>query len=315
MNNKMNASTILTSGIWMILIVMMTVNASAQSSPDSTYRGKIVFAKNKITNESFTPQNLVTSFDANDRIYGRIFLDKPLAGYFRDYDWDFDYANTFDNYNYSIEIYVDGKKVIQWLNELPKFEFNRYRFMDMTIVPEAEKKYDFSMSVRDWLNVVSKLDPGDHKVEIEFTPALPEYPGTDIDPVSKGSFTLNVTPENKKELLSTYRIGLPKATIVGTQLESQIVTVSEDLYPGLVPVEAFIIEPTGKMQYTRDQQENVLNRYFTASVAYRGLQGQCQVKTGVYMQQYLGYDQFDKVEFSRPLKGYYNYQLPCKNIE
>lgn len=297
-------------------MLMLTANVIAQAKDsDTSFFGNIVFANHWITNENFNPDNLKTRFDANEQIFGRIYLHKPLAGYFREYDWDYNFQYEFDDYNYSIEIFADGKKVIQWLNQLPEIQFNTYRILELTLVPESDRKYEYSMSVSDWLDVVNRLGEGDHKIRVEFSPASPTNLGVNKEPASTGGFTLNVSKASKKALMEAYAIELPEATLTGEELENDIVAASEDLYTGLVPVKAVIIEPTGQMQYNRDRSGNTISRYFTAAVAYKGFRSECAVKTGVYMQKHLGYDNFGEVVFSRPIRGYYNYRLPCKNLD
>lgn len=295
---------------------LLVGNAYPQSGiSDTSFFGQIVFANHWITNENFNPENLKTRFDANEQIFGRIYLHKPLADYYREYYWDYDYSSQFDSYNYSIEIFADGKKVIQWLHQLPEIQFNTYRMLELTLVPEPDRKFEYSMPLSDWLNVVSRLGAGEHEIRVEFSPASPSNLGVLKEPVSEGSFTLEVSDESRKALMETYTISLPEPTLAGDELENEIVSASEDLYTGLVPVKAVIIEPTGQMQYNRDRQGNIMNRYFMAAVAYKGFQGECAVRTGIYMQKHLGYDNFGDVEFSRPVRGYYNYRLPCKNLD
>lgn len=315
MNNNRSIIRMLKLFAIAVAAFLLVGNAYPQSGySDTSFLGQIVFANHWITNENFNQENLKTRFDANEQIFGRIYLDKPLADYYREYDWDYDYSSAFDDYNYSIEIFADGKKVIQWLHQLPEIQFNTYRMLELTLVPEPDRKFNYSMPLSDWLDVVKRIGEGEHEIRVEFSPASPANLGVFKEPVSEGSFTLNVSRESRQALTEIYTIGLPEPTLTGEELENEIVDASEDLYNGLVPVKAVIIEPTGQMQYNRDRRGNIINRYFTASVAYKGFQGECAVRTGIYMQKHLGYDNFGEVEFSRPVRGYYNYRLPCKNI-
>lgn len=296
------------------LILMIPAALMSQSEIPVAVPGEIIFSDRQITNENLGSDILKDTFNTTDRIYGRIFIEEPLADIFKDFGWEYDFYGALNNYNHSIDIYVDGKKMIQWLDEMPQTGFHNYTYFDLTILPERQLKYEHSMSVSDWLNVIDRLDPGMHEVSVKMRAMTPTKLGLGKEPLSVGSFQLSVTENGKNKVLNKYMIGMPEPTMVNQNIQEQVVEASEDIYPGLVPVRAVIVEPTGEWQFTEDRQGNVLNRFFTAAVAYEGFDDECYVRTAVYMQDHDGYGQFGEVILSRRLENMFNYQLPCKNL-
>lgn len=300
-----------------IVLWLMPLTGFTQTDENTSGKaGTIVFSNQPITNESFSPDIMKDQFDATDRIYGRIFLEKPLGEVYDDYGWEYDFYGEMNDYNRSIDIYMDGKKMIQWLDELPRTGFHNYTYLDLVILPEQDARFDHSMSVSDWLKAVGRLQPGEHTVTVKLRATAPEHLGLGKDALSTGSFTMSVTEQGKKELTNNYLITMPDATMKSedSNIEEQVVSASEDMYPGLVPVRAVIVEPTADWRYTRDRQGNILNRFFTAAVGYEGFGDECYVRTAIYMQKHRGYGQYDDVRLSRKLNNMYDYKLPCANL-
>ncbi len=304
-----------------VVLVLFFIGLSGMSTAgqikakNNDYEGKILFSSKKITGDNMDPATLKTSFQANEPVYARVFLDKPLSDYYKDYKWLFRYDQQQYKYNYAVDIYFDGKKEIQWLNLMPEAMFKSSDFADLVILPHDTDKYTYSMNVSDWRNVLESLKPGIHKVKVEFSARDVDHPSSEHAAIASGSFEMNIDQQGLANLKSAYSLSLPTATIKDPGLLRNIMEASTDLYPGWVPVQASIIQPTGQFEVHQDNRGIIMNRTFIAVVAYKGMENVCSVKTGLYEQHYKGESQWGKVRLAQELAGYYDYDAPCRFLE
>ena len=279
------------------------------------YAGDIVFAKEKINFENIDDGILKENFRMLSSIYGKIFLEKPLADYYEDFDWTYDYNDEKYKFNFSTLIYVDGQEKIKWLDELSMEAFNKYTTFDMVIAPEDNDKLKYSMESADWTEIISSLDQGKHEVKVEMRAENISKPGIMKDALASGMFHIHVEKSKLGEFRHKFGIPLPKATIIAPEVEEGVLVASKNMYAAMTPVKAIIIEPTGQWQYSRDMEDNILSRNFVAAVVLKSFEGDCFVKTARFFQDHRGNYQFDDVRLSEKLEDYLNYQLPCENIK
>ena len=315
MKLKILKEALLISGLALMITAFGSLPLKGQNKDNHyKYDGQILFSPVEITGEN-VPAAFKKNFNAGEAIYARVYLDKPLYQYYQDYGWDFGYDKAKYKYNYAFEIYIDGKKAIQWLNMMPETQFKNGDFEDVVILPHDTAKYTYSMFVSDWRNAIEGLKDGDHQVKVDFSARDVDHPASQKPPLAVGTFTLTINQAGLAKLKKDYDLGLPKSTIDDPGLMRDILEATTDLYPGWVPVQASIIQPTGQFEVHMDNKGVITNRTFIAVVALKGMENICSVKTALYEQHYKGESQWGKVRLAQELDGYYNYKAPCKYLE
>jgi hypothetical protein len=279
------------------------------------YAGKIVFAEKKINFENIDNGILKDHFRLLNNIYGKAFLEMSLAEYYENYNWSYDYKDADLAYNFSTTVFIDEDMAIKLFDELAPGPFNNYTYLDIVLAPDNSDKYEYSLISSDWADQVSGLSEGDHIVRVEIRAESKDYPGLNKKPVALGEFTLHVERTKIDEFTRKFDITPPRPTIIDAEIEAEIIDASEFMFPGMVPISAVIIEPTGQWQYDRDMEGNILSRNFLAAVILKTIEGECFVKTARFFQDHKGNFQFDKVRMSEKVKSYYNYSIPCENVE
>lgn len=304
-----------------VILLLMTIPSSLVMAQNTNmeihekYAGDIVFAREKINFENINNGILKDNFKLLSSIYGKIFLKKPLADYYEDFDWTYDYNDEKYKYNFSTVIYIDGKMEIKWLDELSREAFNKFTAFDIIIAPDEKDKMRYSEQSSDWKNKISMLSEGKHEIRVEMRAENISKPGLMKDPLASGDFSLQVEKSKMDEFRRKFGIRLPEATIIAPEVEEGVLVASKNMYNGMTPVKAIIIEPTGQWQYSRDIEDNILSRNFIAAVVLKSFDGDCFVKTARYFQEHKGNYQFDDVRMSEKLEDYLNYQIPCENIK
>lgn len=300
--------------IFSLMIISVAGNAQ-EKDLHNQYAGDIIFSNSELTLEKIEDKDYKDRFGITETIYGRAFLEKPLATYYDEYNWKYDFEMDLFDYNYAVIIYIDGKEMIRWLDEMPPEVFKQNTIIDFAIAPERHQKYEYSLTVSDWIDAVEQLENGNHLVEVEIKAMSVEQPGIKKPALSKGSFTLQMDGQMLQTFKNKFKVGLPEPTMLHQEVEEGILVASKNMYPGLTPVEAVIVEPAGEWQYAEDMEGNILNRSFIAVVAYSGFENECFVHTARYTQDHLGNNQWDDVRLSQKLQGYYDYEIPCENIK
>lgn len=278
------------------------------------YEKQVIFAEEPIDFENIDDGILKDRFTLLNTIYGRIFLEKPLADYYSEYNWNYDFTKEKFKYNFSINIFIDGEKQIKWYYELTPQAFRKNRIMDIVIAPAEDSRYRYSMESNDWVEKISRLPEGDHQVKLTLRAENAENPGLKVDPVAGGQFTIHVEEAKLDEFKNKFTVGLPRATIDNEDIEAQIVDATVRMYEGMTPIEAVIIEPTGKFQYRRDRTGVILSRNFIAAVVLKRFDDKCFVRSARYFQEHKGHFEFDNVRMSKKLEDYLNYQIPCRLV-
>ncbi|MDZ7741127.1 MAG: hypothetical protein U5Q03_05090 [Bacteroidota bacterium] len=279
------------------------------------YAGDVVFAKEKINFENIDDGILKENFKMLSTIYGKIILEKPLAEYYEENNWTYDYNDEKYKYNFSTVIYVDGEEKIKWLDELAMEAFNNYTTFDIVIAPRDPDKLKYSMESASWTDLISNLEEGKHTVKVEMRAENVSKPGIMKDALASGTFHIKVEKSKLDEFRNKFGIHLPKASIIAPEVEEGVLVATKNMYEAMTPVKAIIIEPTGQWQYSRDMQDNILSRNFVAAVVFKSFDGDCYIKTARYFQDHLGNYQFDDVRLSEKLEDYLNYRVPCENIK
>ncbi len=305
--------TILTLLLMFPLTGMQAQNSNMEIH--KKYAGDILFAKEKINFENIDDGILKENFKMLSSIYGKIFLKKPMADYYEDFNWTYDYNDEKYKYNFSTVVYVDGKEKIKWLDELSLMAFNKYTAFDMVVAPADKDKFKYSMESADWTDIISNLPEGEHTVKVEMRAENVSKPGIMKDALASGTFRIQVEKSKLDEFRNKFGIPLPKATIIAPEVEEGVLVASKNMYEAMTPVKAILIEPTGQWQYSRDMEDNILSRNFLAAVVLKSFEGDCFVKTARYFQDHRGNYQFDDVRLSEKLEDYLNYQVPCENIK
>jgi hypothetical protein len=301
-----------------IAVALMASSLFAQKTNKAIhdkYEGQIVFAEESIDFENIDDGLLKERFTLLNTIYGRIFLEKPLAAYYDDHNWNYDYSKEKFDYNFSINIYIDGQLAITWLYELSPEAFTKSRLWDIVVAPKEENRLQYSMESNDWVDQVSILEDGEHEVKMVMRAENAENPGLNIEPIASGMFTLHMEKAKMDEFTKKFTVGLPKATIDDDELEAEVIDATVRMYDGMTPVNAIIIEPTGKFQYTRDMNGGILSRNFIAAVVLVSYDDKCYVKTARYFQDHAGYFEFHDVRMSKKLEDFLNYEIPCDMVK
>lgn len=298
-----------------MLAPIILLGQNRQNDLHAKYAGDIVFAAEEIDFDNMESGILKEKFSMLDNIYARVFMEKPLAEYYEDFNWSYNFEDEKYTYNYITDIYFDGKKMISWLDEMPADLFRKNTVLDIVIAPSERDRLRYSVIANDWADVISELEDGIHEVRVEFRAKNVENPGLMKDPVSTGKFDLKVERDKLPAFKEKYRVGLPEASIIAPEVEEGILVASKNMYENMTPVKAVIIEPTGEYQFQRDPNGNVLSRSFIAVVALKAFNGNCYVRSARYKQDHRGNYQFDDVRMSQKLEDYLNYQIPCENIK
>lgn len=304
----------------LIILLLLFVSAAVKAQETNEgihekYAGKVIFAEEKINFENIDDGILKDQFRLLNTIYGKAFLEMPIADYYDKFNWSYTYKDIDLNYNFSTTIYIDGDKAIKLFDELATGPFNNNTYLDLVIAPDNGDKYEYSLLSSDWVDRVSELSDGKHAVRVEIRAESKDYPGLKKDPVATGEFTLHVENTKIDEFVKKFEITPPEPTIIDADVKLGVIDASENMYPGMAPVDAVIIEPTGQWQYNRDMQGNILSRNFLAAIILKNIEGECFVKTARFFQDHRGYFQFDEVRLSEKLDSYYNYRIPCENVE
>lgn len=297
----------------MAIVMLMTYTANGQDK--EVEKGVIVFDTEQISKTEAVKPAKVKTFDLTDDIYGRIFLAKPLADYYNELGYDYQYDNEKYAYNYGIRIKVNGLIMVQYLDELiPKDLFYNKLSFDFALSPSGEMERNFAVVQEDWVEIIKRLEEGTHEVKIELLPYHKDNIDGYVEVIASGKFKINVDKDKMSEFLSKNFVGLPMPTMSNEEIEQKIEDATIHIYYGMEPIDAIIVDKDADWDYMVDNHGMIMARTIVAAVVLQDKSANCYVKTGLYRQKHLGNGKFGKVFFSRKLDGFYDYQLSCDEV-
>ncbi len=307
-----------TSLIWMTIFALQAqYNTDINQEILKKYKGDILFSKTQIDLNTYKETSQPVEFDLLDNIYAQVVLGKTLSQIYSEHNYVYDYDNTRYDYNYAMELYVDGDKKARWLFELPENFYKYALTFDLYIAnDDPQIKNDYSFFVNQWVNIISQLKEGKRKMRIDIIPLTMDMVGDDLPVIASGTFILNVDKDKMKEFVERKATDLPPATMVNKYIEAMILRASEDIYPHAEPLRAFITDIDEDWKYSTDENGNILYRNIVASVVYKiNTSNQCWVKSGIYSQKHQGFGSFGPMNFYKETNGYYDYEIPCSKVE
>jgi hypothetical protein len=215
-----------------------------------------------------------------------------------------------------LQIFVDGKLKLQWLDEMNKKDFIYATTKAYTFCSDISQiKQRYSSLVNDWVDLVASLDGGEHHIVIKMVPLSEDF-NTDVPVIAQGEFDLNINPQQIPEFKKRKMTGLPKSTLKSEEIENDILLASKAVFEDGVPIKAVITDVRGNWAYMRDENDNITGRQIIASVVYAfPVKEDCFVKTGLYYQSHQGNGIYDDAVFVKWVRGYYDYAIDCNTIK
>jgi len=293
------------------------INEKLQFDLYEKYKGKIVFSNNKISFNELDEKNLKSSFTINDEIFGQIVLKQPLAECYKENSYEYDFKNLKYAYNYSMRLFVDGVFKEQWLYEFAPENF-KYTVHKELVISSSDPihKRTNSEFVYTWVDLVTLLNPGMHTFRFEVVPMNIDIVGNDLPILASGSFTMNIEEKSIEQFKMEKTPDLPRATFSSKSIEKELLEASSDVYAEAIPLQAIITDRKGSWMYSRDINDFIESRHIIASVVYKYVSsGECWVKTGMYSQEYKGYDDYGTMTYFKETEGYYDYRVPCWKVD
>lgn len=280
------------------------------------YKGEILFSENPIDLSSYSETDFQTDFQLMDDLYAQIVLKNTLENVYKEHNYVYDFNNPKYTYNYALRLNVDGKKAAQWNFELNKSYFTRAVTFDVVLSNNDPKvKRNHSDFVNDWVQVVSTLPEGKHKISLEVVPLTMDLVGNRLPVIAQGEFKLEIKKSKVEKFLASRTTDVPPATLINKGVEEKIVQASEEVYPYAEPVKAYITDVKEDWTYGTDENGFIRSRHIVASVVYQTeTNNSCWVKSGLYSQQHRGNGSFGVMGHAKEVTGYYDYQIPCWKV-
>jgi hypothetical protein len=280
------------------------------------YPGKVIFTEEMAEGEDMDDGSGKRNFNLLDNIFAKVILDETLSQTYDEMGLSYNYNDAAMYFNYALRFYINGEQKDTWLFEMPSEDFENTKKLNyiLSTSDEAEKRR-FSYTVNSWVDLISPLDPGTYEIKMEFIPLTVYKMDRDMPVLAKGSIRLKVT-DDMEAFEYGKSTGLPEPTLMNEKLEQMVIRASDGLYSTLGPVDAIITDLKGDWTYGVDDLGNILRRYIVATVCYKNsLNGECELKSGVYFQAHRGNGIFDKMFYLKPAKGYYDYTLACEQYD
>jgi hypothetical protein len=181
------------------------------------YVGKIVFAKQKLTQEATKESLFSSSFNVGEPIFGRVFVKEPFKNYCLYEDGRGPYDNNYcEGYAY---FYFDDNKT-----HTASIKFNHnggssnWVTWQMFVNAIGE---DAKLNKEGVIKAINELSTGTHKVRVEIIAGNTGRYG--IEPLAFGDFTLTKAEGAKLKLGASWNDYKSKMT--NATLEKQILTV------------------------------------------------------------------------------------------
>ncbi len=285
-----------------IIVIILAGFAWAQDQGITSERhrenvGGIIWAKERIKFDVQDQITLSTEFNADEPIYGRVYLPKSLVRLGADEDGR-NCPNQASNYRIKLLINNESKGVFneQW--------FEKDSWTTVQLTPRLAPGDDGDRQNRGvpdkWIELVNELPDGDHAVMFEFW-------GGPVDCEAKfaeGGFTLK-----KVGAVSTTLGILPEAKMTDTKLkQGMIQAVKDQGWTNEYPVDVVIIEP--EWRFIRDLTGNIIRREINTHVVLKSYtDGSCRANDISFTEQHVGSNQFGKTEFYG--MGMRSYPVAC----
>ncbi len=259
--------------------------------------GKIVWAKERIQFNAQDQIMLTNEFNADDPIYGRVYLPKSLVRLGAD-EHGGKCPNQTSNYRIKVLVNGESKGVLneQW--------FEKESWTTVQTTPRLASGDDADRQNRGvpakWLELVNELPDGDHAVTFEFWGGPADCEAT----FAEGGFTL------KKAGAATATLGvLPEAKMTEASLQQEMIQAVKDQgWTNEHPVDVVIIEPEWRI--IRDILGNIIRREVNTHVVLKkNADGSCRANDISFTQQHVGNSQFGKTEFYG--MGMRSYPVAC----
>ncbi len=296
-----------------IISVLICMPVPAVQADAPVEKGTIVFSNEPVEPE-YEPAELNRSFNLLDDIYARVFLEKPLKEYYEKLGYDYDYSRDFTKYNYAIQMSVDGNLQSRWFFEATPENFRNMTQFEFILSSKGKDKRFYKIN-REWVMEVFRMDHGQHIITFEVIPVETALVEGIVYSIATGKFIINVDTTKFDEFAELMAPEIPEPVMILPEIEKEIVQASRMVYPKAEPVQAIIVDNKEGWRYTVDQNNNVLSRSIIATVIYKTATGKCWLKTALYNQRHRGRGRYSQMLYSRPVSGYYNYEILCEQIE
>jgi hypothetical protein len=301
------------TNLFIFLFLAVNIHGIIRDNPG----GNIFFSNEMISPGVDHPIEPTDRFKLLDDLYALAELSGPMAETYDSLKMEYDYDDPAFNFNYALNLYLNGEYETRWLFEMPPDEFrNSTRLVFILNARESKPKRTYGYTVENWKELVSSLRKGVYRVRMDLVP-MTIYHMKRNDPVlASGTFNIKVEPEHIGEFMESIPATLPYPTMINDDLEGDIIRASENVHPNLEPLKSIITDNKGDWSYGLDEHGNILRRYIVASVLYKNVfSEECEVHSAVFYQKHRGNGIFGDTFYLKPATGYYKYSLPCDSSQ
>ncbi|HYG50197.1 MAG TPA: hypothetical protein VD905_04800 [Flavobacteriales bacterium] len=166
--------------------------------------GKIVFAQNTIPRESNDKSALKSDFtNFSNGIYARMYMKQSVRNFLAENGNGKDVGTT----GYAIEIWVDGKKIMNVTDKLDGEDANKRTNWQIVLAPnKKEDEFANEYITGEFAYCMSTLADGKHEIKLR---AFIDYDNKE-QTLSEGSFTVNITKADRDKFVKEYGFRLRK---------------------------------------------------------------------------------------------------------
>lgn len=196
-----------------------TSTANAVKLPlHDKFIGKIVFSKQKLTQDATKETVFSNSFNVGDPIFGRVFVKEPFKNYCLYEDGRGPYDNNYCE-GYARFYFDDNKTYSASIKFNHQGGSSNWVTWQMFVNATGE---DAQFNKEDVIKAINELAIGTHKVHVEIIAGNTGRYG--LEPLATGEFTLIKTENSKKLKLGPSWVDY-KSKMTNPTLEKQILTV------------------------------------------------------------------------------------------
>lgn len=287
----------------------------------------IVFSDQPLSYAATKEGVLKGQFGMDDNIYARVFLKKSFSEYFDEYGYTAKFTTgpsrevfttpvPQTNKQYKIKVTIDDTYEAVWMDRVQsEMAFNNIRTYKFVLIPDEAHQTKYAAIANWWVNLLSRLSPGQHTVRVELIPVDAAHLAQGYPVLAEGEFSFIVGEGQKEEFIRTQAPGIPEATMKDKELEKKM---QEKLLQALgneyIAIGGVVItDLNGGWSTVYDKNGKILNRLIVASYMVKDFSGKCWILSKTFKQEWVeGEAGFGELQIQGTPDGYYDYPVLCE---